>query len=343
MRKFKLDNKKELLIEITNKCPLNCIYCSSNSNIRKNKFIDKNTIKKLIIDSKNIGIEKIQLSGGEPFQHPDIKKIIEFILEEGFELEVYTCGNLYINGNYQSIPERLLKPYNNKHNLTLRFNFQTINKKTSAYLTRSPFAFDNLLKTLKNCIKYNIRIGVHIIPTNLNIDQIEETIKFLFNELKITHIKILRLILHGRAKKYSNNLIFDEKKLYSTIFKLKHIFNDSKVEIGTAFSILSNSCEDCQAAKNKFMISTDLKLFPCTAFKNKTKCYIQIDEKNSLKKIISYKLINRKLQKFNENLECSYCRNKNDCFEICPIQKMICEKIIKFDMTKPIIESKAVY
>ena len=94
--------KKELLIEITNKCPLNCIFCSSHSNLRKNRHINKETLKKIILDAKRLRIEKIQLSGGEPFQHPDIDELIGVILEKNFELEIYTCGNVFLNNYFQS-------------------------------------------------------------------------------------------------------------------------------------------------------------------------------------------------------------------------------------------------
>lgn len=335
--------KKELLIEITNKCPLNCIFCSSYSNVRKSRFINKRIIKRIILDAKKVRIEKIQLSGGEPFQHPDIDDLIGFVLENGFELEIYTCGNIYLNKKYHPIPEHFLQKYRNKSNLTLRFNFQTNNRRIYELLTQNNFALDNLISSIKCANENHINTEVHIIPTNLNIDQLDDTIDFLLNKLKITRIKILRLIFHGKAEENVDYLIFDEKKLYQNILRLKQKYNDSEVEIGTAFSILSNSCVECQAAISKFMITTDLKVFPCTAFKNKTKCYIKISKKNSFKKIISAKLINRKLQHFNENLECSYCLNRNECIEICPIQREICKKIIKIDLIKHVIQSQALH
>ncbi len=175
------------------------------------------------------------------------------------------------------------------------------------------------------------------------MNQLENTINFLLNNLRITRIKLLRLILHGRAKENRNILIHDEKEIYRSILRLKEKFIDSKVEIGTAFSILSNSCIECQAAISKFMITTDLKLFPCTAFKNRTKCYIQINNKNSLKKIISFRLIRRRLQNFNEKLECNYCLDRNNCIEICPLQKMICEKPIKSDIIEHVIQEKVLF
>ncbi len=337
-----MEKEKELLIEITNKCPLNCIFCSSNSNIRKNTFISKKILKQIISDAKIAGINVIQLSGGEPFQHPHIYEIIDFILKKNFKLVIYTCGNIYLNRKYQSIPTKFFKKYKNNPNITLRYNFQTIDKKIFEVLTNNKFALNNLIASIRTSTENGIKIEVHIIPTNLNVSNLEETIDFLLNNLGVTHIKLLRLIFHGRAEENWDLLTFDKNVLYNTIFRLKQKYDNSKVEIGTAFSILSNSCIDCQAGFNKYMITADLKLFPCTAFKNRTKCYVQIDESNTFRKIISLRLLNRKLQKLNERLDCSYCLIRNKCAEICPVQKMICKDPIMLDIIEnPIVQSKA--
>lgn len=336
-------NKKELLIEITNKCPFNCIFCSSNSNINKHKFIDKNCFVNIIKDAKKVGIEIIQLSGGEPFLHPNIKEFIDLIIGEGFLLEIYTCGNIYIEGKYLNIPEEIFLAYNNNPNLTLRFNFQTIDEYDFDELMGNSSGLKNLIISINYCIKNNINAEVHIIPNCLNIKNLERTIEFLLNDLKLTHIKILRLILHGRAIKNFEKLIFDEKDLHYTLLRLREKYNYNEVEIGTAFSTYSNSCINCQAAENKYMITYDLKLFPCTAFKNKTKCFIKINDKHSYKKIVQHKLLNRELQIFKENLKCGYCLNKRNCNEICPIQKMTCIKLRQIDIISMATKKKAHY
>lgn len=335
-----MEKKKELLIEITNKCPFCCIFCSSYSSIKKNKFIKSSDFFKIISDAKEIGIDIIQLSGGEPFLHPKIKKFIDFVLKKGLLLEIYTCGNVYKDGNYLPIQSNLLLNYKNNPNLTLRFNFQTINEEVFKKLTNNSMGLENLITSIKRCTKNNIKTEVHIIPTSLNVTQLVPTIDYLLNELKITHIKILRLILHGRAQENYEKLIFNENDLNKTIFNLRKKYQTSEVEIGTAFSILSNSCRECQAAKNKFMITVDLKLFPCTAFKNKTDYFVKIDQKTSLKKIISHKLINRKMQICRENLKCNYCLDRESCNEICPIQKMVCNKFSQIDISELLIISK---
>ena len=318
----------------------NCIFCSSDSNIHKNKFISKSDFLNIISEAKAVGIEVIQLSGGEPFLHPNIKEFIDYILNKELLIEIYTCGNTYKYKKYLPIPEELLSYYKNNPNITLRFNFQTIDEKSFITLTNNKYGLKNLITSIKLCKKYKVNMEVHIVPTFINVKQIPLTVEFLLKKLNISHIKILRLIFHGRALQNTEKLDYDRKNLRNSISVLKKKYKNDKVEIGSAFSTLSNTCVDCQAGINKFMITCDLKLFPCTAFKNETVCYNKINAKNSLKKIISHKLIHRKFQKFNERLGCNYCSKKETCLEICPIQKMICNKIMQIDLFKSLIQMK---
>lgn len=68
-----------MCFEIIQKCPNNCIFCSSNSDFQKNNIIDFQTIKRTIdFFMANGGIKEISLSGGEPLLHPNIMQIISY-------------------------------------------------------------------------------------------------------------------------------------------------------------------------------------------------------------------------------------------------------------------------
>ncbi len=332
-----MKKKKELLIEITNKCPFNCIFCSSDSTIYKKKYIEKKKFIELIQDAKKLGLDIIQLSGGEPFLHPNIIEFIDYILNCDFLLEIYSCGCIYKDREYLPIPKNILMRYKNHPNLTIRYNFQTIDKENFAKLTKTTFGFENTITSIKSCIDLNINTEVHIIPNCLNIKYLEDTIEYLINELNIKHVKILRLILHGRALKNHEKLVFSKEDLAIILNNVKLNYPSSKVEIGSAFSNLSNSCFKCEAGKNKFMITSDLKLFPCTAFKNISNCFVKLNDKNSLRKVISNRLLDIELQHFKENLKCGYCLERKICNEICPIQKLVCNNIKQIDLTKDYI------
>ena len=59
----------EISIEILQRCPNRCIYCSSHSNPQATHIIPFGIIKSVIDDAKSLGCKTVCLSGGEPFLH----------------------------------------------------------------------------------------------------------------------------------------------------------------------------------------------------------------------------------------------------------------------------------
>ncbi len=89
-----MNSEKELLIEICRSCYLECKFCSSNADENSLQFLELEQINSILKYSKKLKISKIELSGGEPFTHPDFLKICETIFNYQIKLEIYTSGNL---------------------------------------------------------------------------------------------------------------------------------------------------------------------------------------------------------------------------------------------------------
>ena len=76
----------ELSIELTKKCALNCIYCSSDASICCDENLDLARLKDTILHVKNIHrVKTISLSGGDPLLYSEFLNIFEFLKELKFE------------------------------------------------------------------------------------------------------------------------------------------------------------------------------------------------------------------------------------------------------------------
>ena len=87
---------KDLCFEIIESCPNECIFCSSNSNINKQKIISFEDFKRVIdyFQSEG-GIEELSISGGEPFLHPDLLNMIKYVKSFGIKTVIFTSGIKY--------------------------------------------------------------------------------------------------------------------------------------------------------------------------------------------------------------------------------------------------------
>ena len=139
----------DLCIEILQKCPNNCIYCSSNSDLTKEKIIDFETIKQTISYLLNkCDIKEISLSGGEPFLHKDIYKIVEFCTQNSIKTTIYTSGVLFdekVHEIYRENYQLLQNAWLNK----IVFDLQSVDEKNYDTLMGTE-GYLNLVKNFEN-------------------------------------------------------------------------------------------------------------------------------------------------------------------------------------------------
>lgn len=84
---------KDLCFEVIQTCPNECKFCSSNSSKEKKTIITLEKFQETINHFINHGgIGEVSISGGEPFLHPELFKMIEFCKNNGLRTVVFTSG-----------------------------------------------------------------------------------------------------------------------------------------------------------------------------------------------------------------------------------------------------------
>lgn len=96
----------EVTIEITDYCPNECDYCSTNAGPTRKNIIGRNEIKiflNKVLD--NTDITRINISGGEPLSHPDFYGILNLCKSHIDNVWVYTNALTQIIYNSDIISE----------------------------------------------------------------------------------------------------------------------------------------------------------------------------------------------------------------------------------------------
>ena len=98
---------EELFIEITNYCLQRCIHCSSNADCNRYAEISFANIQDTVQRLLPMGLQSVILSGGEPFLHPDLFAIVDFLKSNELRYSLYTCGVICGPERPASIPDEV--------------------------------------------------------------------------------------------------------------------------------------------------------------------------------------------------------------------------------------------
>ncbi|MHA1250911.1 MAG: radical SAM protein [Candidatus Helarchaeota archaeon] len=329
---------REISIEITHECPLNCIYCSSEANIISpiDNEINEQEIIQVLKDAKKLKCEFFSISGGEPLQKERLLRNIMLAAKElNYNILLYTCG-IKKKKVMEEIKGNLVKFFSefNSKQLKIIFNLQGHNQSLVEQINNTPGSFKLIEKSITNCVNAGIYCEAHFVPIKLNFDYIEDIINYAKN-LGIKKISFLRFVQQGRAKNknYLNlsiNQFFDLQKKLNIYLDRKDIEIRLGHPINFLFTIDSKrEIVTCPGCRESPLIYPNGEVHLCPAWKNfksviagniKNRSIIKIWKKDKYFKKFRI-FINRKYKKLKGY--CSKCTYINKCKGKCTAQRMI--------------------
>ena len=323
---------KDLTLEITRKCPLECLICSSNSNKSQKTLFTLSKLKSIIQNAIELGCESVALSGGEPLIYPRILDLCEYIKKEkdSINLSIYTCGNVIKNSSVKAIPIDLLSELKDIGVDKLVFSIHGGDKITHEKTTRVEGSFTNLISSISRAQKVGLNTELHFVPTKLNYYSFLSIVK-LAEKMEIPKISILRFVQQGRGALYKHLElnIHESTKLRDA---LRYAATNSKVRlrVGAHYSCLGINSANCTAALQKATVLPDGFVVPCPSMKE-----IWDDSDANLKNAsLSEIWFNSTVFKFVRDLvtkipdSCSHCERFSFCRGGCPAQRMIHKSIV---------------
>lgn len=259
----------EISIEILQRCPNRCIYCSSHSNPQATHIIPVETIKNVIDDAKSLGCRTVCLSGGEPFLHPQILDIVSYIACNQMDCYIYTSGIYMDEGNrYSSIPLEYVESIRGMATKVI-FNVEADSSELYDLIMGTDVGgFELMKKSITDCVSCGLNVETHIVPMKSNYAHLKSIFEMCY-QLGVNKVSILRLVLQGRALEniplVKMNVV-ESKEVNKLITSFQKEYKD-KVRIGLPYS--ASSCRVyCKAATDKINIRYDGNVYPCEVFKD---------------------------------------------------------------------------
>jgi MoaA/NifB/PqqE/SkfB family radical SAM enzyme len=163
---------KSLDIEPTTICNLNCPFCFGPKIERNNSEIDFEIWKKALKKFKNMGVENIIISGGEPLLYKNIFELVEFLKNEQFNIVLST------HGRFKKKIFQIAKYCN-----WISLPIDGVSKEIIKIMRTDNYSNKEIIQTAKELkMKFNdVKIKIGTVATKKNIHEIIEIGKLLEN------------------------------------------------------------------------------------------------------------------------------------------------------------------
>jgi radical SAM protein with 4Fe4S-binding SPASM domain len=315
---------KELKIEVTHQCSLSCVHCSSDAHKDNKKNMSVDDCIKIIKGASKLNAEEISFSGGEPFCWDGLNQCILIANDLNIKTVVYTSGNIE---NFDKKCSRLFGSGLKE----VVFSLYSDEPLKHDRITRRNNSFDRTMKAITNAKDIGLIVKIHFVVMKSNYQCLENIIK-LCETCGVDTLSILRFVPQGRGK-----ILYSAVMSKEDYFILKNIImrnRNSKmnIRIGSPFNFLMlNENPICPSGVDRLIISPDLNISPCDAFKGYSFSDFFPDDKFSnlrnkslqecWEKSEYLNFIRSKIDEYGE--KCTNCPSFSICKSGCLAQKRI--------------------
>lgn len=268
---------KELTYEIIWTCRQNCEHCSSKSDMWNKDICSLEQFKSDI--DKFDYYDYIRLSWWEPFLHPDLAKIVNYVHEKWKHLQILSSWTYLKDWLRTHLPENILEWIKwkvSKIIFSMYWYFDEHDNIADPKNNSFWFSYwDNLMDSIEKCSENNISVWIQSVLLNNNLENIEDIFKTIFSinqaykwkiekwEIKKVNLHFLRYIKQWRWAALGLEAL-NNRDLDEIIEKIKEFALKYNIETTWSSNIEFNHC-DCNRAK--MVVQPNWNIISCSALK----------------------------------------------------------------------------
>lgn len=286
-------------LEITQACNLKCIHCYEGKMHSKIKNeLSFGEWKSIILQLKKLNCKAIEFIGGEPTQHIDFFKLLDFSVSIGHKVHIYTNLTLFNN--------RLLD-YIKDNNIIIHFSLYGTSPQIHDFITKVNGSFNKTIYWIEKLIQNNVKLIPSVIGMKYNQDNILNIDSFL-KKIGINDFRGFDVVRNSSCMDVSN--ILPNKSICEKVFIKNPNFSINKERFIKSYSV--NTC-----FFGKFSILPNGDITPCE-FERDLK-YGNL-KSNTVEEILkSEKLKEYWYLDFSKIEECKYCEFRFACKDCRPL------------------------
>lgn len=250
------NDRKMMLIEITNRCNLNCNYCHSVPNTGGELKLSDERLLRLLDECKDESFRSLIISGGEPLLSKRVFTVAAAAQKLGLKTDLCTNGTILNDEIRENI-----KRYFDGITVTLDTNEPSVYALMKGC---TPQLFFKVVKNIESLTKADVKVGVTVVLTKHNVIYIQDVLRFL-EDIGVRKVALLRLYnftpeAHEFDILYSKELITNTRACIESFPKMDVKFK--------GFDFYAYKTAMCGAGRSIFAVEHGGHLLPCILMRN---------------------------------------------------------------------------
>lgn len=246
---------KAASIELTNNCNLRCRHCYGNYgdiDIREMSFYD---VKKILDQLNVIGVEVVELTGGDITMHTQLYEIIAYALSLDFDNICLLTNGILLNKKILNLVKK------NKDRISIQIDLHSFHDEYMEWFTQVPNTVDKIINNIKFMSDNKIRQRVAVMVTPNNLSELEDIAKWV-HSLNHTSLGIGLVCNLGRASQNDKLILSEEQlvELNDIVLKL----NNRYPNLVQFIESYENELNNCGAISNAISINTSGNIKICS-------------------------------------------------------------------------------
>lgn len=265
MNYINFNDINEIHIEVSSRCRLKCLHCSSHSMIMENKnYYNLEDIENFLKVFKSSQCH-LYITGGEPLLAAEIYDIIAKCKSLGFKVGLFTTFNT--GDDIEQLLSRLNKAGLDDFYVSL----YDCCADQHDNITQIKGSFLNSLYALTHAKSFKISPKINFVLLKSNIFRLENNLNSL-DLLKTDEIRILKLVKHGNAMSNWETIGIETQQQYQAVQNILSKRFDTRITVSGFPSIRNcrpfESKWPCGANKTLLYIDNKGDIYPCASQKN---------------------------------------------------------------------------
>ncbi|MFH1245081.1 MAG: radical SAM protein, partial [Candidatus Omnitrophota bacterium] len=248
-----------LILMLTSRCNMSCLFCDIGRRDYQKKELSREEACKIIDSAYRLGVESLEITGGEPLLHPGLWEIVEYAASRNMRVGLSTNGFL--------VKEQLSQIKKNN----LNYISISIDGKEATHdaLRNLPGAYKKAREAIDLLKQARINVAVNFVITNRNINEINEVNEYFSRQgIHVSFFPVINqpdlYIRQDREKKIYTEFI---KKLAKER-KISSAWRQYYLKIPDYFEGKSPKVR-CLGLVDDFGIDVEGNVLPCCVWDNK--------------------------------------------------------------------------